>query len=119
MSERIEVFSRDELICIMFVDSFSQTIEIQNLVEPTGINLYLLPFGRILHPTWKDYEHFLTTRCFEPSRPDKVEMLKSLKVDYYNPAKIVRATHGVMNDDYVWLRFPGETITFKDVQVRP
>lgn len=119
MIERIEVFNRDDLICIMFVDSLSKTIEIQNQVAPEGLMLYLLPFGCNLHPTWQEYKEYLSERCFESSRPDKVEILKSLGVPYYDPALIVRATHGVMNDDYVWLRFPGETLTFKDVQVRP
>lgn len=119
MPELIEVFNRDTLICTMLVDSTSQTVQIQNFVKPEGIMLYLLPFGYERHPSWQDYEYYLSTRCFEPSRPDKAEMLKSLNVAFYDPALIVRATHGVMNDDYVWLRFPGETISFKDVQVRP
>lgn len=119
MPELIEVFNRDELICTMLVDETLQTIKVQNFVEPSGIMLYLLPFGYDLNPTWQDYEYYLSTRCFESCRPDKAEMLKSLGVPYYDPALIIRATHGVMNDDYVWFRFPGETISFKDVQIRP
>ena len=51
MIERIEVFNRDDLICIMFVNNLSKTIEIQNQVAPEGLMLYLLPFGYNLHPT--------------------------------------------------------------------
>ena len=118
MQEDIEVFSRDELICIMHIDNANKQITITNFVEPEGMYLYFLPFGKNKNPTWENYKHFLSKRTFSPGRADAKVLLKGLKIDRYDPDAIVRKTHGVMNDDFVWLRYPGEKIEFKDVRVR-
>lgn len=116
--ETIEVFSRDELICLLHADYANKEITAENLVEPEGIYLYLLPFGKNKNPTWGDYKHFLSTRTFPSGRADAKVILKGLGIDRYDADAIVRKTHGVMNDDFVWLRYPGENITFKDVRIR-
>ena len=36
----------------------------------------------------------------------------------YNPYEIVKHTHGVSYNDFIWFRFPGEKLTSKDVLVR-
>ena len=69
----------------------------------------------------------LELRCFEKGRPDideagktvsYDEILKHLGLKEYNPYEIVRKTHGVSHNDFIWFRFPGENITSKDVLVR-
>ncbi len=35
----------------------------------------------------------------------------------YNPWEIVRKTHGFLWDDYMWIRFEGETLTWEDVNL--
>ena len=60
----------------------------------------------------------LELRCWEKERPDMDEILKCLGLKEYNPYEIVRKTHGVSSNDYIWFRFPGEKITCKDVLVR-
>ena len=35
------------------------------------------------------------------------ENLKGLGIEKYNPYKIVMITHGVMWEDFQWIRFPG------------
>ena len=60
----------------------------------------------------------LELRCFEKGRPDIDEILKHLGLKEYNPYEIVRKTHGVSHNDFIWFRFPGENITSKDVLVR-
>lgn len=59
--------------------------------------------------------HFFNNRCFEPSRPDKKELLNRLDLDTYNSIEIVRKTHGVMAEDYCWVRFAGEDITYDEL----
>ncbi len=60
----------------------------------------------------------LESRCWERERPDIQEILAYRGLKYYRPLDIVRKTHGVSYNDYIWFRFPGEKITSKDVLVR-
>ena len=57
-------------------------------------------------------------RCWERGRADVDEILKHLGLKEYNPYEIVRKTHGVSYNDFIWFRFPGEKLTSKDVLVR-
>lgn len=57
-------------------------------------------------------------RCWEKERADIMEILNHLGLSEYNPYEIVRRTHGVSYNDFIWFRFPGENITSKDVLVR-
>ena len=60
----------------------------------------------------------LSMRCFEKGRPDAQEKLKALGLSEYNPYEIVRRTHGVSFNDYIWFRFPKEQLRAADVLVR-
>ena len=57
-------------------------------------------------------------RCWEKERADINEILENLGLKEYNPYEIVRKTHGVSYNDYIWFRFPGEELSSKDVLVR-
>lgn len=46
------------------------------------------------------------------------KMLRHYGLEEYNFFDALRATHGVDFDDFFWLRFDGETITYDDVKVR-
>ena len=118
MTERIEVLNKDDVICIIYADYASCNIHIENLVEQSGLYIFLLPFGINNHPTWADYMYYLSTRCFPANRGDAGSILKGLGLREHNPDAIVRKSHGVMNDDFVWLRYPGETLKFEDVRMR-
>ncbi|MBQ9278218.1 MAG: hypothetical protein IJ224_06245 [Lachnospiraceae bacterium] len=56
-------------------------------------------------------------RVLPPCRCDE-KMLKHLGLTEYNAYKILRQTHGVDVDDFKWLRFDGESLTWNDVKVR-
>ncbi len=60
----------------------------------------------------------LEMRCWDREREDIDEILACLGLKEYNPYEIVKKTHGVSWNDYIWFRFPGETLTGKDVLVR-
>ena len=60
----------------------------------------------------------LELRCWDRGRPDIYEILELLGLKEYNPYEIVKKTHGVSWNDYIWFRFPGENLTSKDVLVR-
>lgn len=60
----------------------------------------------------------LECRCLEKGRPDIQDILNAWGLSEYNPYEIIRKTHGVSYNDYIWFRFPGEALTSKDVLVR-
>lgn len=60
----------------------------------------------------------LELRCWDRGRADINDLLKNIGLTEYNPQEIVRKTHGVSFNDYIWIRFPGEKLTSKDVLVR-
>lgn len=55
--------------------------------------------------------------CFEEGNADKEFFLKVLGLDEYNPWDIVPLTHGVMLEDFLWVRFKGqENLTWEEVR---
>ena len=60
----------------------------------------------------------LELRCWDRGRDDINELLAHLGLTEYNPREIVKKTHGVSWNDFIWFRFPGEKLTGKDVLVR-
>lgn len=60
----------------------------------------------------------LISRCWDQGRADIEQLLEGIGLEYYNPHEIVKRTHGVSYNDYIWFRFPGEELTSKDVLVR-
>lgn len=46
------------------------------------------------------------------------EYLKDLGLVEYNPYEIVKITHGVMWEDFIWFKFPNENITCEDIKIR-
>ncbi len=59
----------------------------------------------------------LRLRCFDEGTQDTEENLRKLGLTEYDPLEIVRRTHGVLNDDYIWIRFPGEDLRAEDVLI--
>lgn len=70
------------------------------------------------HMTRDQVNRVLELRCWDKGRPDLSELLKSIGLTEFNPQEIVRRTHGVMRNDFIWFRFPGENITCRDVLLR-
>jgi hypothetical protein len=60
----------------------------------------------------------LSMRCFDEGRSDAREKLNALGLTDYVPYEIVKRTHGVSYNDYIWIRFPGEKLCAADVMVR-
>jgi len=57
----------------------------------------------------------LETRCWLRDCRNIDNYLKKLDIQYYDPLAIVRKTHGVSYNDFLWFRFNGESLTWKDV----
>ena len=60
----------------------------------------------------------LETRCWQRDCRNIDNYLKKLDIQYYDPLAIVKKTHGVSYNDFLWFRFNGENLTWKDVAPR-
>lgn len=66
----------------------------------------------------KHIVEWLETRCFPESRFGKERILEGMGLSDYNPLDIVKLTHGIQHEDYLWIRFKGEVLTYDDVKIR-
>ena len=64
--------------------------------------------------TLSDVADWLESRCFPENRFNKQEVLRSIGLEYYSPIAIVKRTHGLLHEDYIWIKFKGENITLRE-----
>lgn len=75
------------------------------------------PFG-FDNPSFEQMYRFLESRCMPKGRQQLQEYLDDLGLAEYNVYEILRKTHGVMWEDFLWLKFEGESVTWDEVKVR-
>ena len=88
------------LLCARIAaDETTKKIRIENLVS----DFLKLPFGNNRNPGWKDYLHFLESRCIPRTRAGLREYLETIGIDRYDPLEIIQKTQGRMAEDAIWL----------------
>lgn len=65
------------------------------------------PFGVNLNPTMEDVNDLFKERVFPKERYNVKQILKD-KPYGYNPFSIICDTHGILVDDFYWIRFNDE-----------
>lgn len=75
------------------------------------------PFGGNRQDLERVYD-FLEERCYEDGRADLKSILEQAGLESNNPWEWIKLTHGVTYEDLLWIRFPDETLTWEDVNVR-
>ena len=65
-----------------------------------------------------EYGKILESRCWDRNRENIDKYLNKLGLSEFDPYEIVKRTHGVMFQDYIWCRTEDEDLTFDDVRVR-
>ena len=136
----LEYFIKDRHIADIFVEDGK--VLFNNYTD----NVMEKPFGNMTTVTLRELKRLLDYRCVPRGRfnlndilrdetadvqGDTVDVIKSadivlfeedggssepIKRDDYDYLNLVRITHGVMSDDFFWLRFKGEDITWDDVK---
>lgn len=96
----VKIYNDGEITCERYTDDFMD--------NP-------LPFGN----TGESFQRFLRSRVFPETRADKDKILKALGLKHYIPLAIVRKTRGLCYDDFYWVRFRGDTVTYNDIKIRP
>ncbi len=110
---RFDTYWRNERTSEVVISADRKTVQYTIFKKEIPMVPYLFE-----NPTVEQMYDFLETRCMPKQRTQLQEYLDDLGLDEYDPWKIVKITHGVMWEDYLWLKFPGENITWKDVKVR-
>lgn len=106
---------------VLFKDELVAKIIIDTLKHKTSIKRYVLGPKQPFMCDRQDIHYiygFLKSRCFEDSRPDLNKILSAHGLKENDPYKWCRKTHGVSYNDFWWIRFPGENLTWDDVKVR-
>ena len=106
------VYDKDDLLADVHMDTYRNESSIKRYVLDAR-----QPFMALREDIPYIYD-FLESRCFENSRPDLPKILAAHGMKENNPFEWCRKGHGVMYNDYLWLKFPGENLTWKDVKVR-
>lgn len=90
----------EQLCTVIDVEDREELVRIKNFVtDPV-----FCAFGRNEHSTYKDYEAFLESRCFPPTRDKMKIMLRELNLPFYDPFMIIEKTEGRMAEDNFWIR---------------
>ncbi|MFR0757462.1 MAG: hypothetical protein ACLSHV_13140 [Hominisplanchenecus sp.] len=106
---------------VLFKDELVADVHINTEKNESSIKRYLLGPKQPFMCDRQDIFYisgFLESRCFENARPDLKKILAAHGMTENNPYEWNRRTHGVMFNDFWWLRFPGEKLTWDDVNVR-
>lgn len=111
---RFQYLERDQVTAEVEVDYAAKTVMVKSLTT----NIYALPFGVRQNPTMADLNRFFESRCFPKERRNCRQLLEDLGLEDYIPLEIVRKTHGRQLEDYCWIRFDGEELSYEDVKLR-
>lgn len=106
-----EVYWKDEITARVYVKG-------QNIIVSRYTDHPLKQIFAEKKMTRYQLNQVLELRCWDRGRADIQELLGNIGLTEYNPQEIVRRTHGVSYNDYIWIRFFGDKLTSKDVLVR-
>lgn len=114
MLVKFKTYWKDELCSYIEYNKSTNYIKYEAYVD----NPMHLPFGVLKNPTLTHLDRFFQSRCFPEARTRKKQMLRCICVDHYDPELIVRKTHGLQAEDFMWLEFDGEHLSYDDIKVR-
>lgn len=110
-----EVLEHDQVIAKVKLDYSNQTVEVW---QDKSVSPVFLPFPNKSKVTVGDVLDYFESRCFPRTRHHADKILHSLGLNDYVALEIVKQTHGVLYDDYVWIRFSNEELSCADVHPR-
>lgn len=98
---RITYMYKHRPCTLIDVDFLREKVYVQNRTD----DLLHRAFGMIENPTWVDFQEFLKSRCFPPTRGNIKLELQALGLTDYDPLQIIEKTHGRTAEDDLWLKF--------------
>jgi len=105
---------KDQCTADVIVDVASNKITVVNHSD----DWLKRPFGENDNPTMQDLEAFFESRCFPRERANAKELLGDLELHTYDPLDIIMRTRGRQWDDFNWILFEGDGVTYEDIKLR-
>lgn len=110
---KVDIFFMNELQMQVYLMS-PKWVKSELFVENPSI---LIPNN--IYPnkiTRENFERFLETRVRSKQDFNIDLVLKSYDLDFFCPLLMCMKSHGTRMNDFLWLRFNNEKITFKDIK---
>lgn len=101
MQEKIYVMWGNVNTAIIMTDYNEEQVKVVNLSNEQ----FKLPFGYRTVISQNELEDFLAYRCFPKTRANARQILKASGISFYNIRDLLAKTHGVKNEDKMWLSF--------------
>ncbi len=112
--EKFSAMWKDELTAEVEFSYPENYVKVKNYSN----DVIKIPFGVNNNPNIRDLEDFLEDRCFPRERHNCKEILRELGLMMYDPIEIIKITHGIILEDFMWIKFYGEDLNYEDVRVR-
>lgn len=105
---------------VLWQDTLISTVSVNGLsvrLVNYDSRILLRPFGINTQIDINDVYNFFLSRVIPPTRDGIETVLKAMGLTEYNPVAIARITHGILTDDYTWIRFKEDgNLTWNDVK---
>ena len=111
MDYNFTVFHQNTPVARVLVSDDHKNVLIEKLV-PDGI---MQPFGGNKLNIERVYD-FLKGRCYEDGYVGLEEVLERYNMSSNNPWEWNRKTHGITWEDFFWIKFDGEDISWEDIR---
>lgn len=104
---------------LLFKDEVVADVHIDTDKKESSILRYTMSRHQMFMCDRQDIDYIymlLKDRCFDDGRPDLPQILAAHGLSSNDAYEWCRRTHGVSYNDFWWLRFPGEELTWDDVK---
>lgn len=112
--QHIQVYDKENLVTDIWIEN--EQIKIKRYDNRIGHQLFLMPDTSNI--TKKEFLEIMELRAIPKTRDGIERILNYLGLEKYDLMKLLRKTHGVSGNDFLWLRFDNENICYNDVKVR-
>ena len=106
-----EYYEKDKLCTKVSVNYSNNTVNVVNFTD----DIISQAFGKRA-VTVEDIDDFFRNRVFPESRVDVDVLLDLLGLDHFDAEAIARKTHGMLWEDFFWVKFDNENLSYEDIK---
>lgn len=108
-----EIYHKYELIADVYMDNINRTVRLNQYSKYKHLRMFMKD-----EITVDEVLDWIEERCFPKTRANCKEILSMLGLEVYDAIDIAKATHGLLMDDYIWIKWLGEDITYDEIKIR-
>lgn len=112
------IMFKDILVAVVKTNEKNIVEKIEKYVEDGPIQPFWGSMNQSSAILTSRFFAFLKDRCYEDGRANLKEILDSANLESNNPYEWIKISHGVTYEDFFWIKFENENITWKDVKIR-